>query len=183
MSQRTLGIPMTALLISLAAAGLPAHTANADAACKPVVDAMTKQIGTPTHIYMTDVAQFRGGKPESHEAIHTGSAIYIQVKGQWRRSAMSIQDLQKQREEAESKAKSMSCRYLRDEPVNGEAAAVYHAQSDIEDVKSDSTLWVSKRTGLPLRTEDDSDVGGKMGKRHLSIRYDYANVQPPAGVK
>ena len=179
MSQKIFGTLVTALLLSVALAG-PAHAAGD---CKPVLDAMTKQIGTPTHIYMTEATQLHGGKSTKKEAIHTGSAIYIQMNGQWRRSPLSTQDLQKQREEAARKTKSMSCRYLRDEPVNGEPAAVYHAQTDIEDVKSDSTVWVSKRTGLPLRTEQDTDTGGATGMQHLSIRFDYANVQPPAGVK
>jgi hypothetical protein len=33
-----------------------------------------------------------------------------------------------------------------------------------------------------LRTEEDVDAGDA-GKRHISIRYEYADVRPPAGVK
>jgi hypothetical protein len=36
---------------------------------------------------------------------------------------------------------------------------------------------------LPLRLESDMDVGGTMGKRHTSTRYDYNNVTAPTGVK
>jgi hypothetical protein len=36
---------------------------------------------------------------------------------------------------------------------------------------------------VPLRTEMDIDVGGSMGKSHMSVRYDYINVHPPADVQ
>ena len=79
-------------------------------------------------------------------------------------------------------AKAMTCRYLRDETVNGEAASVYHSQAETKGGKSDATLWMSKRTGLPLRSESNIDTGGG-DKMHLAIRYDYTDVRPPAGVK
>jgi hypothetical protein len=146
-----------------------------------VLDAVAKQYSTPVHIYMTQVAAFRGGKPRSSESIFAGGTIYIQARGKWMRSPMSLEKMRRQREENIRNAKSMSCRYLRDEAVDGEAAAVYNSQSETEDTKSSSTLWVSKRTGLPLKNEIDIDTGGGPGKQHDSVRYDYSNVRPPAG--
>ncbi|HEY0557479.1 MAG TPA: hypothetical protein VGG20_24700 [Thermoanaerobaculia bacterium] len=179
---RTAAPAAVSLLISLTAAGRPARAVTVDPACKPGLDAILKQIGTPTHIYATEVPAHGGKKPEVRETIYAGGAIYIQIKGQWKRSPISTQDMRKQEEENVRNAKSMSCRYLRDEAVNGESAAVYRAQ-DVTDVgSSDVTLWVSKRTGLPLRGENDLDTGGG-DKMHLSIRYDYAGVKAPAGVK
>jgi hypothetical protein len=35
---------------------------------------------------------------------------------------------------------------------------------------------------LVLRTEQDMDIGDGV-KRHISIRYEYANIHAPAGVK
>jgi hypothetical protein len=89
MSQKSM-IPtgLTVLLMAVAAAG-PVRAA--DTACKPALDAMAKQIATPSHVYMTEVAEFRGGKPVSSEAIYTDGVIYIQVRGKWRRSPESIQ--------------------------------------------------------------------------------------------
>jgi hypothetical protein len=63
--------------------------------------------------------------------------------------------------------------------VNGEAAALYMAHSENDDVKSDAQTWISKSKGLPLRTEEDIDTGGG-DKRHMSIRYEYGNIQAPA---
>ncbi|HEX3556266.1 MAG TPA: hypothetical protein VIA62_23860 [Thermoanaerobaculia bacterium] len=182
MSQEIEGMVRASVIAILiaAAAGQPARAA--DPLCKLVLDAMAKQTATPSHLYATEVMALRGGKPKATESIYAGGAIYIQVRGQWKRSPMSIQDMQKQREENVRNAKSMTCRYLRDEAVNGEAAAVYHSQAETEDGKSESTLWLSKRSGLPLRSESDVDVGGGE-KRHLTIRYDYGGVRPPAGVQ
>ncbi len=171
---------MLALLLSAAMAGRAAGAVSPS--CKPAVDAMLKQIATPTHVYATEVAARRGGKPQVNESIYAGGAIYVQVKGVWRRSPMSVQDMQKQQEENQLHAKSMACRYLRDETIDGESAAVYRAQADSEAGKSDATLWISKRTGLPLRSENDLGAG-EADKMHLSIRYVYAGVRPPAGVK
>ena len=172
-----------ALLILTPLAVRPARAAAVDPACKPVLDSLAKQYSTPVHLYMTEVAELRGGKPRSTESIFAGGAIYIQVRGKWKRSPMSLEEMRRQREENIRDAKSMSCRYLRDEAVGGEAAAVYSSQSETEDTKSSSTLWVSKRTGLPLKNEIDVDTGGTQGKEHRSIRYDYSNVLPPAGVR
>lgn len=167
------------LILTPLAAVRPARAAAVDPACKPVLDSLAKQYSTPVHLYMTQVAAFRGGKPQSSESIFAGGAIYIQVRGTWKRSPMSLEEMRRQREENIRDAKSMSCRYLRDEAVDGEAAAVYSSQSETEDTKSSSTLWVSKRTGLPLKNEIDLDTGGKLGKEHSSVRYDYSNVRPP----
>jgi hypothetical protein len=152
-------------------------------ACRPVIDAIMKQIGTPTHMYMTETAAFRGGKPTTAESIYAGGAIYIQIHGMWRRSPMTTAEMTKQQEENQKNLKAASCRYLRDETMNGEPAVVYVEHSESEGATSDATTWVSKSRGLPLRLDSDIDAGGKMGKTHRSIRYEYSNVQAPAGVK
>jgi hypothetical protein len=59
----------------------------------------------------------------------------------------------------------ITCRYLREESVNGEAAAVYSQHVETENDKMDVQVWISKSKGLPLREELDVDVGGKLGKR------------------
>jgi hypothetical protein len=43
----------------------------------------------------------------------------------------------------------------------------------------DVQVWISKSKGLPLRGELDVDVGGKLGKSHSSMCYEYGNVEPP----
>ena len=68
------------------------------------------------------------------------------------------------------------CRYLKDELVAGEMAAVYSLKNK---GKVDSQIWISKAKGLPLRQEDDVDLGAGKGKSHNSTRYEYGNIKPP----
>ena len=84
-----------------------------------------------------------------------------------------------QEEENWKNAKNVSCKYLRDESVKGESAAVYSTHNENEDTKEDGQVWVSKSKGLPLRQEEDVDIGYG-DKRHHSTRYEYTNVQAPA---
>ncbi len=169
-----------ALALSLGAiAGLPAAAAI-PAACQPGVDAIIKQIGLPSHIYSTLTGSSSASEHRTDESIYAGGAIYIKVKGVWRRSRMSTADMQKQQQENERDTKGMTCRYLRDEAVNGEAAAVYSSITKNENENATATIWVSKSRGVPLRIERDDNEGDKS---HLSIRYEYGAVQPPAGVK
>ncbi len=157
----------------------PAFAFAADAACQPVFDAATKLLGVPAHSYSTETA--RDGKTKTSEAIYANGAIYINYNGKWIRSKMTPQDMLKQEQENIRDAKS-TCRHVRDEMVNGEAAAFYTAHSDNDGIKSDAQTWISKSKGLPLKTEEDLDTGDG-DKRHVSIRYEYGNVHPPAGVQ
>src|SRR5271154_4191248 len=61
--------------------------------------------------------------------------------------------------------------------ASGEGAAVYAVHSENDDIKSDGTVWISRK-GLPLRQEMDIDVDDP-SKTHHSIRYEYGNVQAP----
>jgi hypothetical protein len=163
-------------------AGVPVRAA-VPPSCKPVLEAMAKQRAMPSHMYQTESAAFRGNKTTTGESIYVGGAIYVKTHDVWHRSPMSVADMAKQQAENEQNAQGVTCRYLRDETVNGEAAAVYAEHSTTDGDISDVTTWISKSRTLPLKLEMDIDVGGTAGKSHRSIRYEYGNVQPPAGVK
>lgn len=161
----------------LAACLLSATAFAADSGCQPVFDALSKVLTTPTHVFNTEAAGSRpGGKPRNGEAIYFGGAIYVKANDKWIRSKMTAQDMIQQEQE-NRKTGTATCRYLRDESVNGETAAVYSVQSENEVVKSEGQLWISRK-GLPLREDLDTDVGDP-NKVHRSIRYEYGNVQAP----
>ena len=126
--------------------------------CQPLHDATIKVLSTPNHVYTTQTADFLRG---------------------W--SRMTAQDMAQQEQENWKNSK-VTCQHLRDESVNGEAAALYNVHTVTEDTTTDAQVWISKSKGVPLREELDMNVGGMAGKSHMSMRYDYANVQPPAGV-
>ena len=66
-----------------------------------------------------------------------------------------------------------TCKDLRDEAVDGEAAVVYSDNFTGKAAKTEGQIWISKKTGLVLRQEVDVDLGAK-GKGHQSIRFDYS---------
>jgi hypothetical protein len=66
-----------------------------------------------------------------------------------------------------------TCKYLRDEAVDGEATVVYSDNFISKAAKTEGQIWISKKTGLVLRQEGDVDLGAK-GKGHQSIRFDYS---------
>jgi hypothetical protein len=66
-----------------------------------------------------------------------------------------------------------TCKFLRDEPLDGEPAAVYSEGFTSKAGNTNGIVWISKRTGATLRQEVDVDLGSK-GKGHQSIRFEYA---------
>jgi hypothetical protein len=161
---------------------LCAAAARGDDGCKALYDALTKVVVTPTHIYTTTVAGYDNNVPRNSEMIYEGGpngAIYIFAGGKWTRAKMTSAEMMSKQEENRRTAKDV-CHVVRDEVVNGEAATVYSTHSDNDGNKIDATVWISKSKGLPLKEDMDMDVGGTMGKTHMSLRYEYANVKPPA---
>jgi len=147
----------------------------AQGSCQPVFDAMTKVVNTPSHIYNTSA---KAGKSRTVETIYAGGAFYTKVQNKWTRGRITPQEILKQ-EQLNRQNSKYSCRYLKDEPVNGEAAALYSTHAENPDAKSDSQVWISKSKGLPLRQELDINAGGAAGTNHYSVRYEYGNVKPP----
>ena len=162
---------LTLGIVLMGATSLPAQTN-----CQAVNDAMNKIYTTPTHLYnITD-------SNRKSELIYVGGIIYDNFRGKWARSRTTLAQVMKMEEENGRNSKT-TCRYLRDESVNGETAAVYstHAERSDEDlgqIESDGQFWISKSKGLPLRHEEDIDAGGG-SKKHHSTRYEYTNVKPP----
>ena len=167
-----------ALLCSAAFVLSPAARAQGD--CKPVHDAIDKLSTVSSHAYETQSSPAQPGTgATSHEVIRSGGTIYVLMNGKWKKSPMSAADMRAQEEENWKTAKNVSCKHLRDESVKGEPAAVYSTHNENEDTKEDGQVWVSKSKGLPLREEQDVDLGyGE--KHHMSIHYEYINVQAPA---
>lgn len=152
----------------------------ADAACKPVFDAMTKAAITPNHLFMTQTAAYNAA-PESGETITTANKMYVNADGKWSTLPYNPQQQATEMREA-NKTGNVTCQYLRDEDVAGESTALYNTQDKQESGETITVqVWISKSTGLPVKQIMDMDVGGKRGKSHTDIRIDYSNVQAPAG--
>jgi hypothetical protein len=152
------------------------YSARAADSCQPVFDALTKVVTTPSHSYSTHT---KNGKPISSETIYTQGKAFIRVNGKWMKSPDDPKEILQ--EEAENrKHGTATCQIVREESVNGQPATVYSLHSKTDYATEDAQMWIAKGTGLPLREEMDMDVGGgTAGKSHVSIRYEYGNIQPP----
>jgi hypothetical protein len=95
---------------------------------------------------------------------------------------MMLEDMKEARADADTNSHS-TCQMVRDEAINGEAATLYSSQTETNDIKTDSQVWISKSRGLPLKMEQDADAGGAAGKSHRVSRFEYTNVQAPPGVR
>ena len=174
-----MGVSFTALLAIIAAA--PAAAQPAAGACTPIFAAGEKRIAMPHHVY---TEQTQAGTTRAGEIISLPDGQYLLVQGQWIRSPLSL-TLDEALEEHRARfreARVYSCRKLRNESINGVPAEVYQMHSETDEGISDGQMWVALKTGLPIKQEVDLQVLiGTPGKRHTSARYDYTNVQKPAG--
>jgi hypothetical protein len=154
-----------------------ASIARAADTCQPVFDALQKLVTSPSHSFTTSTAA-KGGTPRMAETIMVQGKKYIRVNGKWMDAGVTTQEVMEQEKDNEENGKS-SCQLVRRESVNGESASVYHLQRETEDFKEDSQIWISAARGVPLREEQDIEMGGSIGKRHNSAHFEYTNVQSP----
>ena len=88
-----------------------------------------------------------------------------------------------QEKENIANAMAYSCKPLRQESVNGVPATVYAITTASEDDKSAGQIWIAKGSGLVLRQDTDNGLDDPTSKTHMSLTYDYSNVQAPPGVQ
>lgn len=175
-------VAITVVVAICIATSLRAQSAE----CAPLFTASSKLYEKPFHVYMIDTAQtdaqLNGGKPRVSESIWTGAAVYVLVRMKWRKSPVDVAEMRKMATDNPSQAKA-TCSHVRDESVNGEPAAVWRIQSVSEFDKRDTDEWISRSRGVVLKSDVHDDVGGAFGKSHTVSRYEYTNVQAPAGVQ
>jgi hypothetical protein len=98
-----------------------------------------------------------GGKPQTGESIYAGGLIYAKYDGKW--SAGTTTKEMKEIAEKNRQNNKTTCRYLKDEPVNGEMAAVYSVHDVSPRSASDSTTWISGSIA-----ESMGRIGGSSGE-------------------
>ncbi len=171
---------LPALLVAVAPAGARAQTIPP--ACRPLLDAQRKSIMTPHHLYSTDGPAGQSANARADEMISVGGVSYLLYQGKWRRSPITPKEQLDRLQENIANAKALSCKRVGAESIGGVAADVYASHDEHDGTAGDARHWVAKGSRLILRTEEDMDTGYG-SKRHISIRYDYANVHAPAGVE
>jgi hypothetical protein len=153
---------------------------TADSTCQAVLSAQDKNFTTPYHMYMTQAAAATpDGKPMSSEMVFVGGNRYVLFGGKWTLSPATTEEMKAMSLKARQTAKNLSCHYVKDESVNGESAALFATHGESEYGKDDNQIWISKSKGLILKQETDLDRGAGRPKAHMSVRYEYTNVQAP----
>jgi hypothetical protein len=162
-----------ATLALIAGFGWASANAGEDATCKLVFDAMAKAVLTPNHQYMTlKIDAIDGGKPRVSEIIDTGKATFMGHDGKWK-PGVPAQAMLDQMNENRRNAKT-TCRFVRDEAVDGANASLYTVREEDSDSGStDSKVWLAKATGLPIH------VVLEMEGTHSESRYVYGAVSAP----
>jgi len=143
--------------------------------CAPVFAALDKVMTTPTHISSTTTV---AGKPQVTEMLYSGETAFMKEKGKWILQPISVKQIGTQEQEGRARKRN-TCKALKDDTVEGEAAVVYSTLTEGPGERSEGQVTISKKSGLPLRNEIDMERGGKPGKTHYSVRYDYKNVAVP----
>jgi hypothetical protein len=82
---------------------------------------------------------------------------------------------QNARDAMDSLRELRDCHRSGDEAVDGQPATKYAYHNHASG--GDDTVWVSKGSGLVLKTES------LIEDRHISSRYSFSNIQAPANVR
>lgn len=173
-------VGVAAGVVLLASPPIRAQASN----CATVHAASVKMETTAYHMYFVDSAKAveaeNGGKPTTGESISVGGTMYFLNHGKWVKSPVSLAEMNAERDKHDWKKDT--CTHLRDESVNGEAAAVWRTHVVTEMSAVDTDMWISKSRGLVLKANSVMDLGAGP-KSHTSARYDYTNVRAPTGVQ
>ena len=172
MSHMTFPAVSLALVAALACAPARAQTG----ACKPMADAMILLAATPNHQHIVETAAYKHGTSES-EVVETGVTRYLRVNGKWRSHPYDAKAEAAEISRAMQVSKA-TCTNAGNGDIDGQAATLFRAHNQTDDDVTDQQIWIGIN-GLPLKQVVDMNVGGKLGKSHREIRYDYADVQPP----
>jgi hypothetical protein len=155
------------LALPLCFFALPGNAGAAD--CKAVFDAMLRVATTPHHTYTTLPGVMTGGKPRQSESINTGKAIFLLTEGKWKPSMITPQQTV-EIEQDNIKNNKTACRVVRDESVDGVSAILYVIREGEEGEATESQIWISKSSGLPVHVKSDM----------LDSRYVYSGIVAPA---
>lgn len=171
---------MRTVLVFAAALVVLVPQANADdAACRAVLEAVIKQTTVPVHQKITIESAAAPGKPIQSEMIHIGDTLYMQVRGQWTARPYDRKKAAEDARQAMLKA-DHSCTRVHSEAVDGQSAELYSVQSKSATGSTDSRVWISSSTGLPLRQHTVMLEQGTTKMQH-EVAFDYADVRAPTG--
>lgn len=170
-------IALAASLVLTAPTG-PTRAGEAD--CTAILDATVKMAITPTHQKISITRP--GGKPPiESDVIRIEDTMYMQVAGHWVSRPYDGPKLGADMRQALA-THQHTCSKDAGETVDGQPADVYRIETVTPQGKSQSKIWISPSSGLPLRQHTVLAEGAAANGAH-DVRYDYTNVTPPVGAK
>lgn len=141
--------------------------------CEAMFDAMIAQAKVP---FASDMTSSGGaGSPLKSESRSVGGKSYYQVDGAWHFLPMTINQMVADLIQARKTAQQ-TCTLAGEEKVNGEPVKIFAAHLVNQGGASDNKLWVSERSGLPLRAESHSEEGTTVLQT-----FRYENIEAPNG--
>lgn len=158
--------------------GVPAARADDCELATAAAIAQAKVPYATTHV--TTVA---GEAPARAEMVFTADKAYLHTNGAWRSMDYSPQaqiDRINAVKTSAEKAKQ-TCEKPASDTVKGEAVTLLVMHTDDGGKRSDARLWISKKSGLPLKSEIRIDGGNEIAIVADDFRYDH--IEAPAGVK
>ena len=165
-------------LFMLAALAAAATAHAGDPGCKPLLASLSKYIDTPSHTY-SESSKGPQGVVQKTETINTGTQRFLLSGGRWMLSKMTTEDLKAQTQQNLSSA---HCQYVRDDVIGADNTALYAFKVSNDLANSDGHLWISKRSGLPIKQDQTVHLGDTPAEAmHLSQRMSYDDVKAPSG--
>ena len=177
---RVIGRRLPLLVLGTALGVLGWEARADDAACQAVLDAVIKQATVPVHQKISIESAAAPGKALQSEMIRTGDTLYMQVRGQWTSRPYDGQKAASDARQAMQKAEH-SCTRVRSEALDGQPADLYSVEAKTASGGTNSQIWISSASGLPLRQhtvmlEQDS------AKAQHDVRFDYTDVRAPQSI-
>jgi hypothetical protein len=176
---RAIGRQLSIVALGTVLGAFGRDAAADDAACQTVLDAIIQQAAVPVHQKISIESAAAPGKPLQSKMIRTGDTLYMQVRGQWTSRPYDGEKAVNDARAAMQKAEH-SCSRVRSEAVDGQPAELYSVQSKTVSGGTDSQIWISHASGLPLRQHTVMLEQGSAKGQH-DVRFDYTNVAAPQG--
>ena len=177
---RAIGRQLSILVLGTAVGALGRAAVADDAACQAVLDAVIKQATIPVHQKISIESASMPGKTLQSEMIRTGDTLYMQIRGQWTSRPYDGQKAVNDARQAMQKAEH-NCTRVRSETVDGQPADLYSVEAKTASGGTDSQIWISSATGLPLRQHTVMLEQGSAKAQH-DVRFDYTDVRAPQSI-
>lgn len=153
------------------------HAGPAD--CETAYAALAKSLQIPNRQFVEQTLAAEGGRLQKTETVSDGRKLYVKVKKEWRLSPLTIKGIVGETQQTRQSSKDEACSFLHDETLDGENVELYGTRATLIQGRSSSRFWISKASGLLVKSVTELDVGGKNGRTTRTVRYEYKDIEVP----